>query len=264
MTAGLTRDALTRIERRVEAYMDQFAAGVVDPAPYILKHAHTKRVCTHIVMLARSLAFSPEALNLCAATALLHDLGRFPQFQRYGTFSDPQSLNHAALSVGEIRRIGLLEGLPRATRQLVYRTVALHNRPTLPAGLPRELDCHARLLRDADKLDIFKVMTDVYGGPGNGQASFITHNYCDDGRVNPELIEQVAGLGSVPYSRIRSLNDLKLFQLSMIFDLNFPAACNHVLEQAVVQGIIGSMPETEALGKLEQILIRYLAERAAH
>ena len=260
---GLARDVLNRLEGRVSAYMAQYIDGAEDPAPYVFKKDHTLRVCTQIRFLARSLGLSREIRNLSVAAALVHDLGRFPQFRRYNTFSDPLSRNHAALSVGEIRRLRLLEGLPRRTRQLLYRAVALHNRAALPEGLARELDRQARLLRDADKLDIFRVMTDLYTGPQNGHASFITHNYSDDGLIRPELIAEVTGWGRIAFSRVRSLNDLKLFQLSMIFDLNFPAAHAHVLAQGVVPAILRSMPGARMLEDLELSLIRYLENQAS-
>ena len=259
----LSREGLNRIQRKVTAYMAGCVDRAKDPAPYTLKQAHTMRVCTHILMLARALDLSSDIKNISAALALLHDLGRFPQFRRYGTYSDPLSRNHAALGAGEIRRLRLLEGLPRRTRQLLYRAVVLHNREVLPAGLSASLDLQARLLRDADKLDIFKVITDVYTGPENGRPSFITHEYAEDGRLSSELTDALCRLNRISFERVRSLNDLKLFQLSMVFDLNFPAAHAHVLDQGVVPAMIRSMPRAQSLDKVEKILIRYLADRSS-
>ena len=52
----------------------------------------------------------------------------------------------------------MLEKLPPAARRLVLGAVALHNRRSLPRGLPRELKDLTQMVRDADKLDIFQVM----------------------------------------------------------------------------------------------------------
>ena len=38
-------------------------------------------------------------MRIAEAVALLHDVGRFEQYKRYGTFNDRKSVNHAALGV---------------------------------------------------------------------------------------------------------------------------------------------------------------------
>lgn len=258
----MTRDELNRLEQRVEAYMAGEIAGAADTSAFTLKRDHTRRVCAHIRLLARSLALPGEAENRAAAAALVHDLGRFPQFRRFGTFSDPQSQNHAALGTGVICRRGVLAEIARREKQLILRAVALHNRPELPENLPRELTLLARMLRDADKMDIFKVMADLYAGPENGGVSFITHHHPDDGNISPDLLAQVASLQRVPYSGVRTLNDMKLFQLSMVFDLNFPAALEQMLDKGRIESIIRSMPRDNRLAALERRLVRYMRDRA--
>ena len=263
----MRQDQLAKIENDVNAYMAEAVERAGDPAPYALKQAHTFRVCGHIRMLARSLDLSGDIRNRAAAAALLHDLGRFPQYRQFGTFSDPLSRNHAALSAGVVRCRRLLDGISRDEKRVILRAVALHNWPDVPTGLAGDLDLMARLLRDADKMDIFKVMTDLYTGPENGKASFITHDRRDDGRVSAALAAMVAGGRRLPYDRIRSLNDMKLFQLSMIYDINFPAALAHIQEHGVVPAIIGSMlpdnlvPDLDLLASVETALNRYMADR---
>jgi hypothetical protein len=46
------------------------------------------------------------------AVALLHDVGRFPQYRRWRTFRDSESDNHARLSLEVIRHEAVLEHLP--------------------------------------------------------------------------------------------------------------------------------------------------------
>ena len=257
----MTPDALNRLEQEANAYMARISGQASDPEPYRLKQAHTERVRLHIRTLSDSLDLDACSRARAEAAALVHDLGRFPQYQRYQTFSDTLSFNHAALSAGVVCREGMLRQVSRQDRQMILRAVALHNRPQLPPGLPPELDCLSRMLRDADKMDIFKVMMALYGN-GNGQRSFITHNLPDDGQVRADLVDRMMAGKSIPYKGVASLNDMKLFQLSMIYDLNFQGAHAHVLAQGVVQRFIGSMPRERDLRALEAHLIRYLEKRA--
>ncbi|WDP92060.1 MAG: HD domain-containing protein [Desulfobacter sp.] len=258
----MTEDDLKLIEIRFREYTDAYISRAGDPYPFTLKQAHTLRVCENILMLAGSLKLDGQTVLLAHAAALAHDLGRFPQFEIYGTFSDPLSRNHGALGVGVLVKQGMLAELDRGDRQMVLRAVALHNRPRLPSGLAPELDLLSRLLRDADKIDIYRVMKAHYLGEGNGSRSFITHRLPDDGRFSRKFVDRLMAGRAIPYNEVASLNNMKLFQLGMARDLNFSAAFRAVMAMGVVDAILGSMPDSPMLEELGRVLNARL-EKAA-
>ena len=253
---------LKQLETRFRDYTEGFIRRAEDDRPYTLKQEHTMAVARHITMLAESIGMGEGVIRLVRAAALVHDLGRFSQFERFNTFSDARSRNHAALGAGEMVRQGILSGISRGDRRLILRAVALHNRPRLPRGLTPELDRLSRLLRDADKIDIYRVMAELYRSRENGSENFITHNLKDDGKVSGELLSQIRAGRSVPYSRVATLNDLKLFQVSMVYDLNFPAAAGAVLDMDIIDTILGSMPQSDGLADLGRTLAAHLTGAA--
>lgn len=219
-----------------------------------MRNDNSIRVCENIIMLAGSQNLASGTVCVAKTSALVHDMGRFPQFKIYGTYSDALSKNHGALGVGVLVKQGILDGLPRSDTQLILRAVALHKLPQLPGGLDPQLRLLARLLRDADKIDIYRVMKAPYQSAESGSHNFLTYNLPDDGRVSGDLVFRLMANREIRFSRVSTLNDMKLFQISMIQDLNFPAAVRAVLDMGVVEVIIGSMPESLALQALEQIL----------
>lgn len=72
-----------------------------DPAdPKIaLKVEHTYRVAELAERIAADEGLTAEDVGLAWLCGLLHDIGRFEQVRRYGTFSDARSESHAALGV---------------------------------------------------------------------------------------------------------------------------------------------------------------------
>ena len=72
-----------------------------DPAdPKIaLKVEHTYRVAGLAEGIAADEGLAAEDIDLAWLCGLLHDIGRFEQVRRYGTFSDARSESHAALGV---------------------------------------------------------------------------------------------------------------------------------------------------------------------
>ena len=64
-----------------------------------LKIDHTYRVAALCERIANSLSLPPQDVDLAWLCGLLHDVGRFEQLRRYGTFIDAKSIDHALMSV---------------------------------------------------------------------------------------------------------------------------------------------------------------------
>ena len=97
-----------------------------------LKAEHTRRVRMEILDIGNNLGLNGEDLHLAEALALFHDIGRFDQYARYGTFSDLKSEDHAILGVKVLRKTGVLEVLDQSTADLIMRCISYHNRAFLP------------------------------------------------------------------------------------------------------------------------------------
>src|SRR5690606_22584377 len=122
-----------------------------------LKVEHSLRVAEGITTIGKQMGLTDSELNLVQIIALFHDIGRFEQYDRYRTFSDHRSEDHAELGIRIILRHNILEIFNADIRNLICCSIRYHNRRSLP---PEEKDpClfYSRLLRDADKLDILKV-----------------------------------------------------------------------------------------------------------
>jgi len=79
-------------------------------------------------------------------------------------------VNHAVLGAKTLLERNVLRDLPKRERSLIVRAVALHNVFILPVGLDDEILLHAKLIRDADKLDIWRVFIELSTGtPGTGR-----------------------------------------------------------------------------------------------
>ena len=158
---------LPRLRDWFEDYVTQFSSD--DPIlqeNMDLKAEHTRRVCEVIMDIGASLDLSEEELCIAEAAALLHDIGRFEQYSRYRTFSDYRSEDHAALGVKIIQANRVLDGLEPAVADIIVRAVQYHNRVTLPVGEEERCLFSLKLLRDADKVDIWRVVTEYYQNAG--------------------------------------------------------------------------------------------------
>ncbi|MBN2438116.1 MAG: HD domain-containing protein [Deltaproteobacteria bacterium] len=209
-----------------------------------LKAEHTRKVCEAILDIGGSLGLSGEDLGLAEASALLHDIGRFEQFRQYRTFMDARSEDHAAIGVKVIQGSGVLDGVEPAAAEILVRVVAYHNRAALPSGENERCLFFLKLLRDADKVDIWRVVTEYYSNGGDGKRNqSIELNLPDTDRISDSVYEALMNGKLVQMADLRTLQDFKLLQIGWIYDVNFPRTFQIVREMKYLEKIRGALPQ---------------------
>lgn len=73
-----------------------------------LKIDHTYRVAGLCQRIAESLGLSEPDVDIAWLLGMLHDIGRFEQIRRFGTFNDAQSVDHAEFGADLLFREGLI------------------------------------------------------------------------------------------------------------------------------------------------------------
>lgn len=159
-------------EKVKAAFRSYAAAYDMDDPKIALKVAHTYRVAALCERIGT--AAGVDDPGFAWLSGMLHDIGRFEQVRRYNTFMDAQSVDHAQLGADLLFCDGLLERFVSedewrnpADRQLLERAIRNHNRFRLEEGLSERERSYCNVLRDADKVDIFRVncetpLEDIY------------------------------------------------------------------------------------------------------
>jgi hypothetical protein len=163
---------LERLKTWFAGYCGRFHAPLrEDQLNYTLKEVHTRNVCRDIALIAGESGLTGDLVALAEAIGLFHDVGRFPQYARYGTFRDAVSVNHGLLGSEVIVREGVIDGLPERERQIIIAAVKYHNAFSIPDLGDDETALFLRLIRDADKLDIWRVFCEYFEGNAEDRAS---------------------------------------------------------------------------------------------
>ncbi len=214
-----------------------------------LKIDHTLRVCQNIVMLARAMNLTENDLLLAETMGLFHDIGRFEQYAVYGTFNDMASENHARLSIRQIIKHKLLSTFPLTEKRLIAGSVAAHNAATLPLGKSQRQLFFMKLLRDADKLDIWKVVTDYYHEKNGRRNTTIELGLPDNPECSAEALDALHQGRIVRLQSMKTLNDFKLLQISWVFDLNFAPSFQALLDRGYISMIEAVLPKTPEIAE---------------
>ncbi|NVO00473.1 MAG: HD domain-containing protein [Geobacteraceae bacterium] len=240
----MLKKQLLQISTWFDSFVTAFKAeSAQEQRNYDLKIEHTAKVRNNIELLADSLLLPADKRALASIIAICHDVGRFPQYAKYGTFNDATSVNHAALAIQTLKSEGILQILDEVSRDMVIQSIALHNVFLLPDNLcPDEL-LFARLIRDADKLDIWRVLIEYCTAQPEERASAVVWELPDTGLCSDAAINEVINGRMINRSVLSSADDFKLLQISWAYDLNFKETFVQLSEHGYIDTLAGLLPD---------------------
>ena len=208
----------------------------------LLKEQHTHRVCSNNKKRATALQLSFEEKLLAEVIALFHDLGRFEQFKQYQTFDDRRSINHAHLSVEMIKKAHLLSSLTQEEQQQILTAINHHNVHLLPKDGSSKW-FYTKLLRDADKIDIYYVLANYYQQKDTSSNLALEFHLPKSDTIDPLILQKLFQHRIMTWDEVSTSTDMKLLQIAWVYDLNFPFSFQELVHQGSLDRIIASLPE---------------------
>lgn len=237
-----------------------------------LKIDHTYRVAGLCQRIAESLGLSEPDVDIAWLLGMLHDIGRFEQIRRFGTFNDVQSVDHAEFGADLLFKEGLIrkfaEGyyeeceLARSGNEeaeqiiknnehhnkdtgLLEMAIRQHNKYRVKEDLTERQRMFCDILRDADKVDIFKVNADIpmeiiYD---------VTTEELKNGIITKEVLESFYKKKTVLKSVRKSAVDHIVGHISLLFELVYKESYRQAKEQGYVYKLLdfkSDVPEVNA------------------
>ena len=228
-----------------------------------LKLQHSQRVAEEITAIGKHMGLNDNELNLTQIIALFHDVGRFEQYDKYRTFSDHKSEDHAELGIKILKRHNILEIFDADIQNLIFCSIRYHNRRSLPLGETDDCLFYSRLLRDADKLDIWKVVTEYYHRKGERANATLVLELPDTPGISHEVHYALTNKNIVDIKDVKNINDLKLLQAGLVYDLNFKPSFQFTKNRHYLESLRDSLPETKEITEIFSILKSYVEDRSA-
>lgn len=245
-------------------WFGEYVAGFYGDDDYVnanikLKEDHSRRTCEEMLHLAGGLNLDDNRKRIAETLGLFHDIGRFEQFVRYRTYSDVRSLNHCLLGVDILRKTKALEALEDEEKEVIEKAIEYHGLCELPEGLNGQCLLFSRLIRDADKLDIFRVVVDYYEQYRQNPGEFRLEIELPDGPgYSAEVVEAILSGRRIDYAALRTWNDMKLCQLAWVYDVNFVSAMKRIKQRKFLERIIDFLPPTGDIDRVKEKIFEYV------
>jgi len=211
---------------------------------------HTFRVRTNILDIAASLDLNPNDRRIAEVIGLLHDIGRFEQFVKYGTFRDDISEDHAELGLNVLKKLQILNDLPEEEKNIVEFSIKYHNKFMLPQLESADCLVFGKLIRDADKLDILgQLVCEVSQNDSTGD------------ECSAEVINLIFSGEVVSFTSLKMPGDINLMRMSWILDVNYSLTLKKIMDKQILERLVVKLLQTEEIKKVYAYLKSYMERR---
>lgn len=120
------------------------------------KKYHSFRVMEISKEITTDMKLKQEDIELAALIGLLHDIARFEQYKQFKTFNDLESFDHGNYGVKILFEDGMIRKFVETNKydEIIKKSIKNHNKFKIETGLTEIEELFAKIIRDADKIDI--------------------------------------------------------------------------------------------------------------
>lgn len=247
-----------RVRKTFAEYTDRYDSS---DEKIKLKINHTYRVAGLCDRIADDLGLTGDDREIAWLLGMLHDVGRFEQIKRYGTFNDAMSVDHAQFGADLLFNEGLLEEyvpglLKDEERPLIELAIRQHNVYRLPEDLTEREAVFCKIIRDADKIDIFKVnidtpMEEIYD---------VTTEELKGGVISDEVLKAFDEEHCILKSIRKTAVDHLVGHVSLAYELEFPISLKLAVEQGYIEQMMNFKSNNEITNKQMEHVRQHMHE----
>jgi len=233
-------------ERYVNRHRDK--QGTL-PAALELKYLHSLRVSENARLIAQELKRTLKEILLAEGCGLIHDIGRFSQFVRYGSFHDAETIDHGTEGYRILETEGMRTHFDADDWNCLLCAVECHNKKVsdISDHFPAKADCLLQLIRDADKLDIMDLVLKAIAGNGFRELPDMLPHIRLDRNISPGIMEEILNTRTVSVSRLRTVTDCVVMLASWFYDMNYAPTRKLAEDRLLLQRIKEALPDTEGM-----------------
>lgn len=186
-----------------------------------LKVVHTYHVVENAKKIAMKLNLPEEDIDLAELIALLHDIGRFEEITFLKQF-DNVKFDHASYGIRMLFEDNLIRDFIETDiyDEIIKKAIYNHNRLSIEDRLSERCLLHAKIIRDADKLDNFRVKKEetieaIFPGKVKNKTDI------ENSTISDKVYETVKSRTCIDVHDRTTILDYWVCNLAFVFDLSF-------------------------------------------
>ena len=229
-----------------------------------VKIQHSYRVAENSLKISKSLRLNKEEQDLAELIGLLHDIGRFEQIKKYNTYSDANTIDHATLGTKILFEDRCIRKFVQCDKydKIIRTAIDNHNKLKIQEGLTEKELLYCKIIRDADKLDIYNIVTTENI---KDAVSFKTEDIASE-ILTEKIYNEFFKKETITYSNMKTNIDLMVAWIGYIYDINFKESFKMINEKQYISKIVNRIEfkdkETiERMKEIEKFANEYIEEK---
>lgn len=218
-----------------------------------LKINHTYGVVVVSEYIARELKLDEENIKLAMLIALLHDIGRFDQAKKFNNFEDYKTEDHAQIGVDILFSNNLIRKFIENSKydDIIYKAIINHNKYRIDDNLNEIEELHAKIIRDADKLDNFRVK--------QFQNLELLCNEKEENvgktKITDKIFNDFMQHKTIISSERKTPMDNWVSYIAFIFDINFIPSFQYIKKKDYIMALVNRIKyiDNDTILKMEEI-----------
>lgn len=195
----------------------------------VAKINHSLRVMDYSRRIAENLNLSKEQTDLATLIGLLHDIARFEQRKRYGTYSDKLSIDHGDFAIELLEKDNFIRKFIETDKYdiIIKKAIKNHNKYKIE-NLDGEELVQAQIVKDADKLDIFFQVATLY---------YKDTNITENSEISMDYLEQLRQGKCIYRKADENQADELVLITSFIYDIYFDYSLKIISDEKYIEKI---------------------------
>lgn len=211
----------------------------VDDPKISLKIRHTYYVMDACKYLAHGMNLDKTNYNLAILIGLLHDIGRFEQLARFNSYDD-NLICHAKCGIEVLFDQGHIRDFIDTDKydNIIYHAIKNHSAYAIAPGLTDQELLHAKLIRDADKMDNYRVKRDDTIEALLDMSAEELGTY----EISDHIFDTFASHKTILKNARKTPMDMWVSFLALLFDFNYAPSFKYILDNGYINDIINRIP----------------------
>ena len=216
-----------------------------------LKIVHTYRTAQVAEEIAKSIGLDEKDIELAWLIGLLHDIGRFEQLRIYDTFDDSKSIDHADFGIKLLFKEGLIRRFIKEDiyDDIIYKAIRNHNKYQIENELSEEEVLHAKIIRDADKTDIFRIHVEELENKNN---VLYNEKNLKTAKISPMVLKEFLAHKPIHLKNVKNDIDEFVVKVAFIYDYNYKKGLEIIKEEKYIDRMFKILEDCEETARTKQ------------
>lgn len=212
---------------------------------------HSIRVSKLCRSIAEDLSLPKDVIEVVEFIGLVHDIGRFTQWQEYKTFDDLKSEDHALIGLRVLFDNNLIDlfNIDRFWFKTIFLAIKNHNQYEISSDT-KDLDLViSKILRDADKADILYLIKNK---------ELILEE--DNSGISRNVSEAFLSNEEIRHTIKMTISEKILLKFGFIYDINYKWTLNYIRNECILESIYNGLKYKDKIKKYYIHVNKYLME----